>query len=76
MRKSIKEYKFPGTDLILEKGTNIIIPSNYLHYDVEVYDEPEKFNPDRFHPDKRNERSPYSYLPFGEGPRNCIGIYI
>ena len=38
------------------------------------YDQPEVFNPGNFSPEKKSERSPYAFLAFGQGPRNCIGM--
>jgi len=38
------------------------------------YNQPEVFNPGNFSPEKKSERSPYAFLAFGQGPRNCIGM--
>ncbi|KAK9884796.1 hypothetical protein WA026_009024 [Henosepilachna vigintioctopunctata] len=65
------DYEFSGTDVTLEKGTKISISLLGLHYDPDYFPDPQKFDPERF-----NERSSipgYAYLPFGSGPRNCIG---
>ena len=55
---------------------SVIVPVWSLHYDPEYWDEPQKFKPERFMPENKSKINPYVYLPFGQGPRNCIGIYI
>ena len=45
-----------------------------IHHSDEFYEEPEKFTPERFLPENRHKLVPYTYLPFGAGPRNCIGM--
>ncbi|XP_071652895.1 probable cytochrome P450 6a23 [Temnothorax longispinosus] len=61
------------TDIHLPKGTSILIPILGLHRDPSIYPDPDKFNPDRFNLDEKARRHGYSYLPFGQGPRICIG---
>ncbi|XP_017044421.1 probable cytochrome P450 6a13 [Drosophila ficusphila] len=73
LRRSTKEYLIPSSNLFLERGTKIMIPVHSIHHDPELYPEPEKFDPSRFEPDEIKARHPFAYLPFGEGPRNCIG---
>ncbi|XP_011706829.1 PREDICTED: probable cytochrome P450 6a13, partial [Wasmannia auropunctata] len=67
-----KEINLPTTNIHVPKGTLITIPVLGLHRDPSIYPDPDKFDPERFNADKIEERHPYTYLPFGEGPRNCI----
>jgi cytochrome P450 family 6 len=47
-RKCVKDYKVPDEDLVIQKGTTVVIQILGIHYDAEYYPEPEKFDPDRF----------------------------
>ncbi|KAJ8718432.1 hypothetical protein PYW08_002669 [Mythimna loreyi] len=73
-RKAIKEYKVPGTDVVIEKDMMVLISPRGIHYDEKYYPKPEVFNPDRFDAEEVAKRHPCAYLPFGLGPRNCIGM--
>ncbi|XP_031623284.1 probable cytochrome P450 6d5 [Contarinia nasturtii] len=77
-RVCVKEYTIPGTDKIIEKGTPIFIPVNSLQLDEQYYDEPNKFDPDRFNEENLTEKNAINrpYLPFGDGPRNCIAANL
>jgi cytochrome P450 family 6 len=72
-RDCTKSYKIPGTDIILEKGLPTVISVLGLHHDPKYYPDPERFDPERFSEEEKAKRHPYVYLPFGEGPRICIG---
>jgi cytochrome P450 family 6 len=74
-RECTKDYQIPGTDIILEKGMATVIPVLGLHYDPKYYPDPERFDPERFTEDEKARRHHYVYLPFGEGPRICIGKF-
>jgi cytochrome P450 len=50
-----------------------MIPVMALHHDPKYYPEPERFDPERFSEEEKQKRTHYVYLPFGEGPRICIG---
>ncbi|CAM4620332.1 cytochrome P450 3A24 [Caretta caretta] len=58
----------------IPKGTVTMIPAYVLHQDSEYWPEPEEFRPERFSKENRENMDPYIFLPFGAGPRNCIGM--
>ncbi|KAK9685332.1 Cytochrome P450 [Popillia japonica] len=72
-RQCGKEYKIPGSDLIIEKGTSVMISAYGLQMDPDYFPDPEKFDPDRFSKENKPKIVPFTFLPFGDGPRVCIG---
>jgi len=62
------------TGITIPKGTLVQIPVNAIHHDEEFYPNPYRFDPERFMPENRDKLTPYTYLPFGAGPRNCVGM--
>ncbi|XP_053660251.1 probable cytochrome P450 6a21 [Anopheles marshallii] len=73
-RVAMRDYTIPGTKHVIPKDTFVQIPVYALQRDPEFYPEPNQFNPDRFLPEEVKQRHPYVFLPFGEGPRVCIGL--
>ncbi|XP_050350102.1 cytochrome P450 6k1-like [Nymphalis io] len=71
-RIAAKDYNI-DEKLTIESGTVVYINSIGMHYDPKYFPEPHKFDPDRFLPENKSKIEPYSYLPFGDGPRGCIG---
>lgn len=59
--------------LHVEKGTELNIPMFAIHHDPKYYPDPERFDPERFNEENNKNIRPYTYFPFGLGPRNCIG---
>lgn len=58
----------------IPKGVVTVIPAFVLHRDPELWPDPEEFRPERFSKENRETQDPYTFLPFGAGPRNCIGM--
>ncbi|CAG9764242.1 unnamed protein product [Ceutorhynchus assimilis] len=73
-RTCTKDYKLRDTDITIEKGTPVVISTFGLGRDAEHFPDPERFDPDRFSAEEIEKRDPYIHIPFGEGPRNCIGL--
>ncbi|XP_063231403.1 cytochrome P450 6k1-like isoform X2 [Bacillus rossius redtenbacheri] len=66
-------YNLPGASEPIEKGVRLFVSVYGIHHDPKYYPDPEKFDPERFlHQNKHRTRSP-AYLPFGVGPRMCLG---
>ena len=73
-RTASRDYKLEKSNLTIRKGTLTIIPIYSIHTDPEFYPDPEKFDPERFSEENKKNRHPMAHLPFGDGPRNCIGL--
>uniref|UniRef100_A0A182QBF7 Cytochrome P450 n=1 Tax=Anopheles farauti TaxID=69004 RepID=A0A182QBF7_9DIPT len=72
-RLSCKPYRIPGSDVILPAKMKIYIPVYAIQRDERYYPDPDRFDPDRFAPEAAAARHFSTFLPFGEGPRICIG---
>lgn len=67
------DFEFEG-GLKIKKGQGMVVPIHPLHYDPEIYPNPEEFIPERFSEENKKNRDNVAFLPFGIGPRNCIGM--
>jgi cytochrome P450 len=54
-------------------GSSLTLVINNVHRDARFWEAPERFDPDRFTPERSAGRHPFAYMPFGAGPRQCIG---
>ena len=54
-------------------GTRVVYSIYLTHRHRGYWTDPERFDPERFGDEENSKRTPYAYLPFGGGPRNCIG---
>ncbi|XP_049514082.1 cytochrome P450 3A31-like [Dermacentor silvarum] len=73
-RTACQDVTLGDTGINLSKGCAVVIPVYAMHHDPEYFPDPEKFDPERFSDENIGSIQPYSYLPFGAGPRNCIGM--
>lgn len=73
LREATKNYKVPNESLLIEKGQKIIIPMYNIHHDPKYYSNPYIFDPERFSTEKKSKRLNGTFIPFGDGPRCCLG---
>jgi cytochrome P450 len=62
-------------DQIIRKGTPVYISLFAIHKDANVFPDPDKFDPERFAENSliSDQHSPFAFIPFSAGSRNCIG---
>ncbi|XP_071784952.1 cytochrome P450 3A13-like [Asterias amurensis] len=67
-----KTFSYNG--LTIEKGVTVFMNVWGIHRDEQYWPEPDKFDPERFSPERKPLIQACTYVPFGFGPRNCIGM--
>nr|XP_012230874.1 PREDICTED: cytochrome P450 9e2-like [Linepithema humile] len=77
-RLCVKDYELPpsqpGYKSVTVKSNDVMmIPVYGLHHDPKYFPNPQKFDPERFSDENKDNIFPCTYLPFGHGPRKCIG---
>ncbi|XP_031619720.1 probable cytochrome P450 9f2 [Contarinia nasturtii] len=75
-RLCVKDYAFDdGNNLkfTIKKGSRLFMTTYGIHHDPKYYPNPDKFDPERFNDENKGSIKSGTYLPFGIGPRNCIG---
>lgn len=71
-RTAIEDVEYQG--YVIPAGTRVLYSIYLTHHDKREWPDPDRFDPDRFLPERVRGLSPYTYLPFGGGPRNCMGM--
>ncbi|XP_063357960.1 cytochrome P450 6j1-like [Cydia amplana] len=67
----------PGSEPFkITKGTPIVIPAGAIHKDPKYYPDPDKFDPERFTEEEVAKRPRFAFMPFGDGPKKCIGARL
>ncbi len=73
-RENIEKDEILGQQI--PKSSIFVLSIYALHRDPTYYPNPEKFDPDRFAPEQLKQRPSLAYMPFGAGPRMCIGNHF
>ncbi|GLH12228.1 Cytochrome P450 9e2 [Gryllus bimaculatus] len=77
-RKCVRRYVIPASatdpEVVLEPGDAVWVPIYGLHHDPAHWPDPDAFDPERFSDENKANITPFTFLPFGSGPRNCIGL--
>lgn len=74
-RHCVKDYVYENDQesVRIRKGDTIWIPIIGIHHDPQYYPAPDRFDPERFNEENKKKINMLAYMPFGMGPRNCIG---
>lgn len=70
-REPVEEVTLAGYEV--PKGSQVVVNTHAMHHDARFFHDPERFDPERFAPGWEDRIPRYAYLPFGAGPRACIG---
>ncbi len=73
-RKAIAADEIAGNTI--PAGTLVIIGTSAMHHHPRYWPDPDQFDPERFTPERSAGRPRFAYLPFGGGPRLCIGNHF
>ncbi|MDP1799186.1 MAG: cytochrome P450 [Planctomycetaceae bacterium] len=70
-RQAVQDVQIGGWDV--PRGSVVRLMSYITHHDPRWYPEPDRFNPDHFLPERMTTLPACAYIPFGAGPRVCLG---
>jgi cytochrome P450 len=73
-REAVEEDVVNG--YVVPAGSDVVVCPYTLHRHPDFWPEPERFDPDRFAPDRAGDRPRYAHIPFGAGPRFCVGSHL
>jgi cytochrome P450 len=72
VREAVRDMEIGGH--ALAAGAQVYVPIYAVHRHAQLWSDPDAFDPERFAPEAVKARHRYAYLPFGAGPRICIGM--
>ncbi|CAD0199578.1 unnamed protein product [Chrysodeixis includens] len=78
-RTCVKTYELPppregGPPCVINPGEVVYNMVNCLHMDPKHFPDPEVYDPERFSDENKHNIKPFTFMPFGSGPRICIGM--
>jgi cytochrome P450 len=74
-RNVVRDVELGGVRL--PAGTMVLFSRHALHRHPDFWADPQRFDPQRFAPgEEENARSTHAYVPFGGGPRVCVGVHF
>ncbi|XP_073960268.1 cytochrome P450 6B2-like [Choristoneura fumiferana] len=73
IRECVRKYTIPDVNVTIDEGVRIFVPIQAMQMDPLYFEKPEVFRPERFSPEEFDATQKSIYLPFGVGPRACIG---
>jgi cytochrome P450 len=73
-RKTLKDDVI--NDYFIPAGSLVAVSIYNIHHNPKYWDQPNLFHPERFTLEKNRQRQRYAFIPFGAGPRNCIGSHF
>lgn len=76
LRQAKEEYTFSGTNVTIPAKQSVWVSISGIQRDATIFPQPEVFDPERFDQENVKSRHPMYYMPFGNGPRNCIGSWM
>ena len=71
-RQAVADTRLGGHEI--KAGTSVVMPIYAIHRHARRWDDPDAFDPSRFAPEREAKIPRYQYMPFGAGPRICIGM--
>ncbi|XP_037052058.1 cytochrome P450 3A2-like [Bradysia coprophila] len=78
MREADKDYtiEYNGKEIFIPKDTHIQMSVHCIHHDEENFEDATHFRPERFLKNSILKHNTNAFLPFGNGPRNCVGVRL